>query len=80
MASKQKPNTPNSTDRILSELDHVIDEAEIVKYIVRISDRIHQLKLNKAPSHMIEYQSEQLSLLENKLANLRLIRKQKING
>ncbi len=78
MASKQKPNTP-STDRILSELDHVIDEAEIVRYIVRISDRIHQLKLDKAPSHKIQFLSEQLPVLENKLASLRKIRQQKRN-
>ncbi len=80
MASREVPKPLKSTDRILSELGHVIDEAEIVKYIVQISDRIHRLKLDKAPSHKIELLSEQLSLLENKLTSLRLIRKEKNNG
>ena len=68
---------PYDTGRILSELSQVIDEAEIVKYIVRVSDKIHRLKLNKAPSYKIEFLSGQITLLENKLASLRLIRKQK---
>ncbi len=79
MASRAVPKNLDSTDQILSELGHVIDEAEIVKYIVQISDRVHQLKLDNAPSYKIEFLSHQLSLLENKLANLRLIRKQKFN-
>ena len=77
MTSRETSKNLDSSDRILSELGHVIDEAEIVKYIIQISDRIHQLKLDNAPSHKIQFLSDQLPLLENKLANLRLIRKQK---
>ncbi len=80
MGSREIPKNLDSTDRILSELGRVIDEAEVVKYIVKISDRIHRLKLSNEPSHKIQFLSEQLSLLEKKLADLRLIRKQKNNG
>ncbi len=77
MAREDLPKDPDNTGRILSELSHVVDEAEIVKYIVRVSDKIHKLKLDNAPSYKIEFLSGQISLLENKLASLRLIRKQK---
>ena len=77
MTSRETSKNLDSSDRILSELGYVIDQAKIVKYIVQISDRIHQLKLGDAPSHKIQFLSDQLPLLENKLANLRLIRKQK---
>ena len=77
MTSRETSKNLDSSDRLLSELGHVIDQAKIVKYIVQTSDRIHQLKLDNAASHKIQFLSDQLPLLENKLANLRLIRKQK---
>lgn len=67
----------DSTDRVLSELGHVIDEAELVKYMVRISDEIHRLKLDNAPSNDIKFLSGQLSLLEDRLARLRSNREHK---
>ncbi len=76
MTSRDASTDPDSTDRLLSDLGHIIDEAEIVGYIVRISDKIHQLKLDQAPPNKIKDLSDQLSLLENKLAGLRLIRRQ----
>ncbi len=79
MSIKDIPQDSDSTDSLLSELGHVIDEAEMVKYIVRISDKIYQLKMDDASPDKINFLSGQLSLLENRLASLRLIRNQKNN-
>ncbi len=76
MTSKDAPTDSDNTGRLLADLGHIIDEAELVKFIVRLSDKIYQLKLDEAPSQKIEALSDQLSLLENRLASLRLIRKQ----
>ena len=76
MTNKDTASDPDSLDRLLLELGHVIDEAEIVKNIVRISDKIYQLKMDEAPPGKIKNLSAQLEPLENRLASLRLIRKQ----
>ncbi len=66
MASREVPKPLKGADRILSEVGHVIDEAEIVKYIVQISDRLHQLKLDKAPSHKIQFLSGVLGIFPSR--------------
>jgi len=62
---------PTSTDRLLTSLDLAIDEAKLIRSIVKSEDIANQVETEKPVSRRLLLLNREIELLETKLTRMR---------